>query len=174
VVDLGHRHVGLLVVGDADDPARADRSTQAERMRGWLDALNPAGVRTTVIATSAYAEDDGAEAVRELLAAPDRPTALLCFSDARAAAAVWAAQEIGFTVPEDLSVVGFDDSPLARRVRPMLTTVRQDAAAKGTAAAAALVDAIARRRAGADPQVTHVVLPTELVVRDSTATPPAP
>lgn len=173
LVDLGHRHVGLLVVGDDDDPARADRGTQAERLRGWHDALDPAGVRTTTVAASAYDEDDGTDVVRGLLAAPDRPTALLCFSDARAAAAIRAAHEAGLSVPGDLSVVGFDDSPLARHTDPPLTTVRQDASAKGRMAAAALVEAIARRRAGSAPEVSHVVLPTELVIRQSTTTPPA-
>jgi DNA-binding LacI/PurR family transcriptional regulator len=77
-------------------------------------------------------------------------------------------------VPEDLSVVGFDDNPLARRVRPALTTVRQDVRAKGQAATAALTAAIEASRSGKkSPRAKRVLLPTELVVRDSTAPPPA-
>ena len=67
---------------------------------------------------------------------PSRPTAVLCHSDVLALGVLRAAEELGLAVPGDLSVVGFDDSPLARRVRPALTTVRQDVDAKGKAAAA--------------------------------------
>ena len=79
----------------------------------------------------------------------------------------------GCACPEDLSVVGFDDSPLARRLRPALTTVHQDFAAKGKAAAAALTSSIARFRAGAAPEPEEHRILVDLVVRDSTA-PPRP
>jgi DNA-binding LacI/PurR family transcriptional regulator len=82
---------------------------------------------------------------------------------------VRAAEDRGLVVPDDLSVVGFDDNPLARRMRPALTTVRQDVAAKGRTAAAALTAAIETVQAGGTPEARHVLLPTELVVRDSTA-----
>jgi len=72
-------------------------------------------------------------------------------------------------VPADLSVVGFDDNPLAKRTRPPLTTVRQDIAAKGHAAAAALTAAIQSARTGNSARARHVLLPTELVIRESTA-----
>jgi DNA-binding LacI/PurR family transcriptional regulator len=85
---------------------------------------------------------------------------------------VRAAEDRGLTVPGNVSVVGFDDNPLARRMRPALTTVRQDVAAKGRAAAAALTEAIETVQAGGTPEARHVLLPTELVVRDSTG--PAP
>ena len=105
-----------------------------------------------------------------LLERPDRPTAILCFSDV---IAYWVVAAPRARVPEDVSVVGFDDNPLARRMRPALTTVRQDVTAKGRAAAAALTEAIARaQRRHARPRgPEHVLLPTELVVRDSAAAP---
>ena len=96
---------------------------------------------------------------------------MLCFSDRLAHEVVRAAEDLGLDVPGDLSVVGFDDNPLASRMRPALTTVRQDVRAKGLAAAAAVVRQI-DAAGGADPAPTHLRLPTELVVRDSTA--PAP
>jgi len=101
----------------------------------------------------------------------DRPTAILANSDVLALGVLHAAEELGLAVPRDLSVVGFDDSQLARRARPRLTTVRQDVEAKGKAAAAALLDAIARAKAGTSRRIRRLVLPTELVVRDSTAAP---
>jgi DNA-binding LacI/PurR family transcriptional regulator len=104
-----------------------------------------------------------------LLQSDDPPTAFLCISDSIASGVISAAESLGLEVPEDVSVVGFDDNPVALRMRPPLTTVRQDVVGKGRAAAAALTAAIERSRAGAKVRVRHVVLPTELIVRDSTA-----
>jgi DNA-binding LacI/PurR family transcriptional regulator len=79
---------------------------------------------------------------------------------------------LGLRVPDDLSVVGFDDSPLARRMRPSLTTVHQPVEEKGRTAAAALAQAIARDRGGnGTVRARHRLLPTKLIVRDSTAPP---
>jgi DNA-binding LacI/PurR family transcriptional regulator len=173
VVELGHRRVALITGGGTDpDDDSGDWAVSRLRLRGWLDVLEPAGIRPQVLRRPLDAPDAGAEAVRDLLAGPDRPTAVLCFSDALAAGVVRAAEDAGLRVPRDLSVVGFDDTPLARRTRPTLTTVRQDAAAKGRVAAAELADTVARHRAGQPQQVRHLVLPTELVVRESTAPPP--
>ena len=83
-----------------------------------------------------------------------------------------AAEDLDVRVPEELSVVGFDDNPLAQRMRPALTTVRQDVAEKGRAATAALIEAIEGARSGKATAPRQVLLPTELVVRESTG--PAP
>ncbi|MCO1653977.1 LacI family DNA-binding transcriptional regulator [Pseudonocardia humida] len=176
VVDLGHRRVALVTVGrDAPDPREApsDYMVARQRMRGWLDVLEPAGIEPVVRRSEYDSPEAGAEALRDLLDGPDRPTAVLCFSDALAAAVVRVAEDAGLRVPADLSVVGFDDTPLARRMRPALTTVHQDAAEKGRLAAAELAAAVARHRAGEEPVVRRLELPTELVVRESTAPPPA-
>jgi DNA-binding LacI/PurR family transcriptional regulator len=110
-------------------------------------------------------------ATHRLLDSADPPTAILCFSDAVAANVIRTAQDAGLRVPEDLSVVGFDDSPLAQRIRPGLTTVRQDIEAKGRAAVTALTREIERAAepgwASATPG--EILLPTTLVVRGSTA-----
>jgi DNA-binding LacI/PurR family transcriptional regulator len=107
--------------------------------------------------------DAAGEAARLLLEREDRPTALLCFSDEFAVASIRAAESMGLDVPADLSVVGFDDSPLAASHRPALTTVHQELAAKGQAA----VEAIATALGGTAPG--PVLLPTALVARASTA-----
>ena len=164
LVDLGHRRVGILT-------PTTDFHAQRERVLGWTDALSAAGVEPQVVGRPLLDADGAYDEARRLLDREDRPTAVLCFSDVLAGSVVQAAHDLDLRVPEDLSVVGFDDSPFARRMRPALTTVRQDVQAKGRAAAAALTQALERARTGAAGRVRHVVLPTELVVRDSTAPP---
>jgi DNA-binding LacI/PurR family transcriptional regulator len=118
-------------------------------------------------------EDEAYRAALGLLRREDRATGVLCNSDVLAVGVLRAAEELGLDVPGDVSVVGFDDSSLARMVRPMLTTVRQDVEAKGKAATAALLEAMSRARGVGTGRAKRLVLPTELVVRDSTAAAPA-
>ena len=178
LVDLGHRRIGIVsaAVGgsfglDPDPLASPLAHPVRQRLLGWLEALRAAGVEPPVVKVPDSGHDDYLAGARLLLALPDRPTAILCFSDVVAAAVVHAAEDAGLRVPEDLSVVGFDDSPMAARMRPALTTVRQDFAAKGKVAAAELTDALAAPRAEVRRRARHHVLPTELVVRASTAPP---
>lgn len=169
VVDLGHRRVGLLNLQAVDGTAEPLNPPAAARDRGWRAALATAGIEP-VAGSAAFRPVTAAyDEARRLLDVPaeDRPTALLCFSDVFAAQAVRAAESLGLRVPEDVSVVGFDDSSVATAVNPPLTTVSQPVTEKGRRAVAALVASMA----GAAEQ--RVVLPTSLVVRESTAPPPA-
>jgi DNA-binding LacI/PurR family transcriptional regulator len=178
LLDLGHRHIGVLTVGTGTGlwsgtrPRAVDVTGHVARQRldGWLGVLEPAGVRVTVAGQS-RAYEDASPTARSLLDVADPPTAVLCFSDALAADLMGVAGSLGARLPTDLSVVGFDDSPLARRLRPALTTVRQDVDAKGRAAAAALQSAIGLSRADVPTVPEHVLLPTALVVRGTTAPP---
>ena len=172
LVDLGHTRVGILTldktfqvdgVPKANTPAR-------ERMLGWTDVLDAAGIEPLVRAPH-YRSWLSVEAdARELLDRPDRPTAILCFSDLIAVQTIQVAQSLGLRVPEDLSVVGFDDSRRATESRPQLTTVHQEVASKGQEAVRALMAIM-----GDNPPQTaeRILLPTSLVVRESTAPPPA-
>jgi DNA-binding LacI/PurR family transcriptional regulator len=179
LLDLGHRRIGIIsrtVVGnrtDVDLTSAGLPHPQRHRMLGWLDALHGAGIDPVVTAVARHDSIEAEEAALELLSRPDRPTALLCFSDVFAIGALNAARRLGLDVPGDLSVVGFDDSPVARRSSPALTTVRQDVEAKGRLAAEALKAEIARNRLGTTGKVRHHVLPTELIVRASTGPVPA-
>jgi DNA-binding LacI/PurR family transcriptional regulator len=177
VLDLGHRHVGIIsssVVGpfgqlSAVEMAGLSNTTRA-RLDGWLDVLLPAGVTPTIFQQRPYNSDEIAAAARELLALPERPTAVLCFSDEIASIMIRTAQHAGLKVPQDLSVVGFDDSPVATRMEPALTTIRQDVIAKGKAAVDALTAELKRRATKDDAsRPAEVLLPTQLVIRDSTA-----
>ncbi|GAA4703888.1 LacI family DNA-binding transcriptional regulator [Nocardioides conyzicola] len=162
LVDLGHRRIGIVTLDvAADEPNYPAR----ERMLGWRDALDPAGIEPAVVATPYSPRDAAYDVARTLLDRPDRPTGVVCFSDAFAIATVRAAESLGLRVPDDVSIVGFDDSVVAAASRPPLTTVRQEVGAKGRAAVAAIADVMGGRSPAA------VVLPTTLVVRDSTAPP---
>jgi DNA-binding LacI/PurR family transcriptional regulator len=164
LLELGHRRIGVLSIsssrgGDSDSyPAR-------ERLAGWRDTLAEAGVEPVVVLAPFDHHESAVDAARSLLETHD-VTAVLCFSDVFATAALQAAAELGRAVPDDLSVVGYDDSPLSVSSRPTLTTVRQDVSAKGHLAAGMLADLLDGRPA------RSTVLPATLVVRDSTG--PAP
>jgi DNA-binding LacI/PurR family transcriptional regulator len=180
LVELGHRRVAVVTTGfggrfgQLDDPlTAAGAHTERERITGWLAGLDGSGVEPTVLRLPhGDPAATGEEAGNRLFAARRRPTAVLCFSDAVASGVLRAADAAGLSVPADVSVVGFDDSPLALELRPRLTTVHQDVTRKGRAAAAALTGAIEAARAGTTKRPRRIVLPTELVARESTAPPP--
>jgi DNA-binding LacI/PurR family transcriptional regulator len=179
IVDLGHRRVAIVTTGFAgefgilsDALAASTAYTEGQRLLGWFDALNDAGIEPTVLRMRHVNPDEiGYTAAQTLLELGDRPTAILCFSDAIAQGVIRAIKDAGLRVPEDISVVGFDDNPISRRTSPALTTVRQDVDAKGRAAAAALTIAIDRAKTRPTGRGRHLVLPTELVVRGSTHAP---
>jgi DNA-binding LacI/PurR family transcriptional regulator len=192
LVEFGHRRIALLAAapervlryrdprlgasGGVSGSAAAvanpdDRYVPRERLHGWRDALGPAGITPVPRHVERPGGEEAYAAARELLGAPDRPTAVLAFSDALAADVLRAAADLRLRVPADVSVIGFDDSPLARRLTPALTTVRQDAVAKGSTAAAELVAAIHVRRTGDAQPARHHLLATELVLRETTAPP---
>ena len=186
---LGHRRIGIVTVGMAEpyglqetgttvEPLTPESYIARQRIRGWLDALSSAGVTPVVVKQPKMPyrpETDGYAALTMLLDADPEITGVLCFSDRFATGVLAAALDRGLAVPGDLSIVGFDDSPVASNSRPPLTTVRQDLAGKGHAAAEGLIAAVrakAATKTGSAPETPdaakHVVLPVELVVRDST------
>jgi DNA-binding LacI/PurR family transcriptional regulator len=148
-------------------------------MLGWREGLAAAGIEPVVIKQPHTTEEDGYAALAPLLNADPGITAVLCFADTVAHGVMLAAQDQGLTIPDDLSVVGFDDNPLAARLRPALTTVRQDIAEKGRLAAELLIRTVAPDAAPPANATTtkpgeknlHIVLPTELIVRASTGRP---
>jgi DNA-binding LacI/PurR family transcriptional regulator len=181
LVDLGHRRIGIVTTGFggeygvlADPFATTLANTERQRLLGWTDALSGAGITPTAVRLPhTDPQEIGHDGARLLLALDEPPTAVLCFSDAIAVGVVGAIQESGLGVPEDISVVGFDDNPIARTTRPALTTVRQDSRAKGRAATELLMTALDGADATLPKRARHLILLTELVVRDSTAAPRA-
>ncbi|GIJ74007.1 LacI family transcriptional regulator [Virgisporangium ochraceum] len=165
LLGLGHRRIGVIT----GPPDRLCARARLDGARAAMDAagvpLDPALVRTGLW----FAFEDGLNHARELLRLPDPPTALLCGNDLQALGACEAARRAGLRIPQDLSVVGFDDIPPASWCGPALTTVRQPFTEMGAAAAGMVVS----MAAGRPPERTRVELPTTLIVRDSTA-PPSP
>jgi LacI family transcriptional regulator len=158
---LGHRRIATIT-------GLLDKKPGIDRLRGYRDACQALGLgfRDEYVAYGDFYFEAGQEAARRLLALDEPPTAIFAASDMMAIGAVRAAFEAGLTVPDDLSVVGFDDMQIAEHVHPPLTTVAQDKAGLGVAAARALL----RQVDGADGAET-VTLPVELVVRRSTVAP---
>ncbi|WP_344781005.1 LacI family DNA-binding transcriptional regulator [Microbacterium kribbense] len=138
-----------------------------ERERGWRGALADAGAHAPEVLRGDWTAASG-HRIGAVLAADPGVTAVFAANDQMALGLLRALADAGRRVPEDVSVVGFDDVADAAEYRPPLTTVRQDFDALGRHAVAALVGAIE-----GDPRRAEVV-PAQLVVRASTAPPPAP
>jgi LacI family transcriptional regulator len=139
------------------------------RIDGYRAALDAGGLRIdpTLIRHGDFHHIGGYERARELLALPDRPTAIFAGSDEQAFGVVEAARICGLSVPADLSVIGFDDLPMSRWASPPLTTVRQPLAEMGHVAAQMLQSLMEGRTLHS----SRVELSTTLIVRSSTAPP---
>ncbi|MFD0803762.1 LacI family DNA-binding transcriptional regulator, partial [Streptomonospora algeriensis] len=154
---LGHRRIGR--VAGPEDLVHTGARTAALVESAYEHGLQPPPVVHTD-----YTGESGAQATRELLSGPEPPSALVYDNDVMAVAGLGAAQELGVTVPDRLSVVAWDDSPLCQVVRPALTAIRRDLPEHGRLAASLLLDSVAGGSARHVP-----VSPGELVVRGSTA-----
>ncbi|MGH3690325.1 MAG: LacI family DNA-binding transcriptional regulator [Microbacterium sp.] len=176
------RHEGDYVV-DVDNVAGAKNATQRlidigrtriatitgpltmvaseDRVQGFRAALEDSGLAPYAEEEGDYTEASGAEAARRLLDG-GRPDAIFVASDLMARGALTALRSAGVRVPEDIALVGFDDSSVAVTTDPQLTTMRQPMYAQGEAMARVLLS----RLAGEDPPTT-TILPTELVIRAS-------
>ncbi|MGW9479222.1 LacI family DNA-binding transcriptional regulator [Saccharomonospora azurea] len=162
LLSLGHRRIGF-----AGGPVRA--ACGQARLHGYRAALEKAGVTVAQELTlhGAFSYPAGLEMGSRLLDSPEPPTAVFAASDTTALGVIEAARRRGLRVPDDLSVVGFDDTILATLATPALTVVRQPLPDMGRVALRTLL----RLAAGDTLDSHHVELATHLVVRDSTAPP---
>jgi DNA-binding LacI/PurR family transcriptional regulator len=166
---LGHERVAVLSFVTTLEPGSTlQLDITVERLAGYEDGLGDAWDPALVRTCRPNAPEPARAATLELLREPSPPTAILAMSDILAFGALEAAGEHGVPVPSKLSVVGFDDTPGAAHATPPLTTVAQPHEEKGRLAAEQLIDAIER---GGTREPSRTLLPTELVVRDSTAPP---
>jgi len=168
---LGHRE--FLVVG-VEPPlpgAQLDpEGVMGKRLKGYLGALGAHGVDLPdhAVVVGPASIEGGIAAMRRAYEDGLRPTAVLAMSDAMAIGVLRAASELGLRVPEDLSVVGFDDIDIAQHANPPLTTVHQPIRQKGESAVRLLLAVVERR----DLRSEQLRLETRLIVRSSTG--PAP
>ena len=166
LIGLGHRRIGFIK-GHPNHIASHDRA------RGFHDALREAGIDPDAapLEQGYFTYRSGLTASERLLSRPDAPTAIFASNDDMAAATVSVAHRRGLVVPDDLSVVGFDDTALATSVWPELTTVRQPISAMAEAALELLLQDLRHRRAGGARRFTERVLEHSLIVRESSAAP---
>jgi LacI family transcriptional regulator len=167
---LGHRRIATITGPLTLLPA-------TERLAGYRDRCARSGLppRPGYVEQGDFFLAGGYAGMRRLLALPDPPTAVFAAGDEMAIGALHAAADTGLRVPQDVSVVGYDDIDAAGLVRPALTTVAQDRMALAAAAVAALVqlvDAVHGEEATTDVDLAPRLLRTRLVVRDSCG--PAP
>ena len=166
IAQLGHQRVAFL----CGPPRNADA---AARLRGFRVAMRAVHLQVseTFVMRGDFTEEGGWRAARELLAARGaQPTAIVAANDAMAIGALLALREARVEVPAEMSVIGFDDIPIARYVTPTLTTVRVAIDELGARAAALLFRALADRSALRAPH--REVVPAELVIRQSCRHPP--
>lgn len=163
---LGHSRIAYI-----DGPENS--VPNHERREGYISALRMAGVeyRPDLVDGGAFSYENGRDAGRRLLgrSSDERPTAIFAANDVNAIGVYEAARQLGIRIPYDLSVIGFDDTDLARWATPRLTTVHQPLLEMGARAVSAILSTTNGDRAlGAGP----IELRTRLVVRDSTARAP--
>jgi LacI family repressor for deo operon, udp, cdd, tsx, nupC, and nupG len=160
LLQLGHRRIAHIA-------GRARSNVALQRTRGYRLALEAAGIASDeqLIVPGDFSVAAGEAGMHRLLELRARPSAVFCANDEMAVGAIRAARTRGLQVPRDLSVMGFDDVPVAAAYDPPLTTIQQPRHEMGRAAAALLIDQLARKRAtsGDAPYLPH-----RLVVRGST------
>jgi LacI family transcriptional regulator len=160
LIELGHRRIGHL-------RGRGDLESALLREEGYRRALTEAGIEVdpALIGDGGYRADEATEAATAILSLADPPTAIFAANDLSAIRTLEIARARGLRVPDDLSVVGFDDIPGAAAAEPPLTTIRQPLQEMGETAVRMLLRELGDGSATAE----HVRLPTRLIVRGSTA-----
>lgn len=156
---LGHRRIGFITGTMSMGCAR-------ERLDGYRAALRDHGVtpEDELVREGVFQQARGYSAAMELLTLPQQPTAIIASNDVSAFGAMEAARECGKRIPDDISIIGFDDIPQAAQVHPPLTTIRQPLEDMGRRAVRMLLEIIENPERPPE----KIELPTELVVREST------
>ena len=162
VLEQGHRRIAVI----GGPPALW---TAQQRLAGYREAFAGAGIDpdSVPVLPGDYRQTSGRELAARVLTSEDRPTALICANDLMAIGAMEYCRTAGLRVPQDVSIVGFDDLPLSALLTPRLTSVRQPAHDMGFRAASALFDLLENGESGAIG-----VLPATVQVRDSVSPPP--
>jgi LacI family transcriptional regulator len=163
LIGLGHRRIGFLA-------GRSDLESARRREEGYREALAEAGIPfdPDLIQVGSFTEETAQAPAEALLSLADRPTAIFAANDLSAIQVVRTARELGLHVPDDLSIVGFDNIPESALTEPPLTTIDQSIQDLGVEAVQMLIDLLDHPDRRADASSIHVTLPTKLVIRRST------
>lgn len=166
LITLGHRRIGFIT-------GRVEHASSSLRLDGYRKAMADAGLRVddAMIAGGTFTYHSGLDAAERLLTMDPQPTAIFASNDDMAAAAVAVAHRRGLDVPADLSVCGFDDTPLATTIWPELTTIRQPVSTMSEEAVMMLTDLIRDQREGRSQEPPHRLLDFELIRRQSDSAP---
>jgi LacI family transcriptional regulator len=162
LLSFGHRRFGFI-------KGHPNQTVSEQRLNGFLAALAEAGIdrKDVHVEQGYFTYRSGLEAAEKLLADDElRPTAIFAANDDMAAATAALAHRIGMNVPDDLSIVGFDDTPIASTVWPALTTVHQPVAAMARVAIDLVLEEIRRKRSNSG-QPRQLMHPHTLIVRES-------
>ena len=164
LLGLGHRRIGFI-------SGRQDLESAHQRERGVREALaaRGLGLDEALIRCGQFESEPSAIAARELLTLPDRPTGIVAANDISAIATLDVAHSLGIRVPEDLSVIGFDNIPESAMTEPTLSTVRQPIQEMGRLG----IEVLLALMRGDTPAQRHLSLPTTLVARQSTGDAPS-
>jgi LacI family transcriptional regulator, galactose operon repressor len=163
LVALGHRRIAYITGSD-------EYALSAARLKGYRDAMANAGLGADdpLVARGDFTYQSGIEAAQRLLALADRPTAIVASGDQMSLAALEVANSEGFSVPDDLSIVSFDNTPIVKFSAPSFTAIRQPISEMTARAAQLLINGGKTDRESGAPDI----LPFDLIVRGSTAPPP--
>ena len=164
LISLGHKHIGVIT-GDIKTPSATDR------LNGYKRALaeNDITLHEELIEYGQYSASSGENCTKNLLIKRIRPTAIFCFCDEIAIGCMYQLTNLGYDVPNDMSIIGIDDISFAKYMNPPLTTISQPVSLIGQECMKALINQIN----GKPEESKSVILPHEIVVRESTA-PPKP
>jgi len=169
LIDLGHKRIGFI-------GAAFENRSRLKRLQGYLAALTKHGISIDerLITGRKGSPNDipgysteaiGYEGMKRLLSLPKRPTAVFARNDFTAVGAISAVKEAGLSIPRDIAIVGFDDTPLALHTNPSLTTVRQPMKLQGQMAAEMLLSRIS---GDGETDAEEKTLDCELIIREST------
>jgi LacI family xylobiose transport system transcriptional regulator len=159
LIDLGHRRIGVIA-------GPGDMMSTRARVAGFRSAMGAADlpVDEALVSSGEFADEAGPEAGVALLSLPSPPTAIFATSDVKALGTYEAARAMGISIPDDLSIVGYDDLQFAKWAGPPLTTVRQPLSDMANEAARLVI----RLRSEPRRAVDRLELSTTLIVRGST------
>jgi LacI family transcriptional regulator len=167
LIGLGHRRIAFI-------KGNAQHTPSVVRYEGFCEGMNEKGlvIDPRYVVDGDYTYQSGLSAAEKLLQLSNRPTAIFASNDDMAAAVISIAHGMGIRIPEDLSVCGFDDTPIASIIWPHITTIHQPIVAMGRCAVSTVFDKIRETKAGKAPRPSHVLMKYLLKERESTG--PAP